>query len=140
MNYLQCLILSSSALIMQLDAHVWPQLWRLRLSEVVFSGLRRAAGGLLARRRGLGAGRGGHQEPNRKIRSEVPLALALRATARNRCGPTGCLAACWLAARKRLNSGLAAPYTCMYTVRVGLPQTSVFLTLGPPKNVWGPCS
>ena len=65
-----------------------------RLAKVVFSGLRRAAGELLARRRGLGAGRGGHQEPNRKIRSEVPLALALRATARNRCGPTGCLAAC----------------------------------------------
>ena len=81
------------------------------LAKVVFSGLRRAAGGLLARRRGLGAGRGGHQEPNRKIRSEVPLALALRATARNRCGPTGCLAACWLVGPADLNSGLATPYT-----------------------------
>ena len=68
------------------------------LAKVVFSGLRGAAGGLLARRRGLGAGRGGHQEPNRKIRSEVPLALALRATARNRCGPTGSLG-CLLAGR-----------------------------------------
>ena len=80
------------------------------LAKVVFSGLRRAAGGLLARRRGLGAGRGGHQEPNRKIRSEVPLALALRATARNRCGPTGCLAACWLVGPADLNSGLATLY------------------------------
>ena len=39
------------------------------LAKVVFSGLRRAAGGLLARRGGLGAVCGGHQEPNPKIGS-----------------------------------------------------------------------
>ena len=80
-----------------------------RLAKVVLSCLRQVARGLLARRGGLGAGRGGHQEPYPKIRSEVPLALALRATARNRCGPTGCLAACWLVGPADLNSGLATP-------------------------------
>ena len=55
-----------------------------RLAKVVFSGLRRAAGGLLARRGGLGGGRGVHQEPYPKIRSQVPLAMALRTTAHPR--------------------------------------------------------
>ena len=84
--------------------------WPTGLAKVVFSGLRRAAGGLLARCGGLGAGRGGHQQPDRKISSEGPLAKALRATASNRCWPPSTVAGCWLVGPTHLKSGLGTPY------------------------------